>query len=149
MQYLVHNAGEQGLRELRVGLGRQKVKLKDNQFGGVRGFSTAHLLINIMQDICENAEDYCAATVIASIDYSKAFNWLSFQHCLRAKKGVSRGIIRLIATFLSNRLMPVRVNVTWSAGLTTLRKGALSTVMPLLRSAPKTRALAPGSLKER
>ena len=91
-----------------------QVSLKSNQFGGVRGCSTAHMLVNIWQDICENAEDYRAATVITSIDYLKAFNRLSFQHCLAAfaAKGASTEIIKLIATFLSNRNMTVRVGNT-------------------------------------
>ena len=93
-----------------------QVKLKPNQFGGVRGSGTPHMLINIWQDICENVEDYSAATVIMSIDYSKAFNRLLFQHCLKAfaRKGASTQVIRLLATFLSNRTMSVRVGTTWS-----------------------------------
>ena len=79
---------------------QQQVRLKPNQFGGVKGSSTAHMLLNIVQDICQNAEDYRAATVITSIDYAKAFNRLSFQHCLAAfaRKGASSQIIWIIAT---------------------------------------------------
>ena len=56
-------------------------------------------------------------SVLTSIDYAKAFNRLSFQHCLAAfaKKGASTPIIELIATFLSNRTMAVRVDQAWSA----------------------------------
>ena len=36
------------------------------------------------QDMLENAEDYRAATIVNSIDYSKAFNRMSFQYCLKA-----------------------------------------------------------------
>ena len=94
----------------------EEITLKDNQYGGVKGCSTAHMLIDIWQNICENAEDYRAATVLTAIDYSKAFNRLSFQHCLDAfkKKGASTTIIRLIATFLTNRHMSVRVGNSWS-----------------------------------
>ena len=96
---------------------QQQVRLKSNQFGGVKGSSTAHMLLNVMQDICQNAEDYRAATVITSIDYAKAFNRLSFQHCLSAfaRKGASSQILRIIATFLSNRTMAVQVGTTWSS----------------------------------
>ena len=93
-----------------------EIKLKDNQFGGIKGCSTAHMLVGLWQDICSDLEDYRAATVITSIDYAKAFNRLSFQHCLQAfaRKGASLPVIRLIATFLSDRTMAVRVGSTWS-----------------------------------
>ena len=93
-----------------------EVKLKWNQYGGVKGSSTSHMLVEVWQDICSNLEDYRAATVITSIDYAKAFNRLSFQRCLAsfAAKGASTEVIRLLATFLSNRTMSVRVGGTWS-----------------------------------
>ena len=94
----------------------EEITIKNNQFGGAKGCSTSHMLIDIWQNICENSEDYRAATVMTSIDYAKAFNRMSFQHCLRAmkKKGSSSPIIRLIATFLTNRQMTVKVGESWS-----------------------------------
>ena len=65
-------------------LAMEEISLKDKWFGGTKGCSTAHMLIEIWQNICENAEDYRSATTLAAIDYSKAFNRMSFQHCLRA-----------------------------------------------------------------
>ena len=54
--------------------------------------------------------------MITSIDYAKAFNRLSFQHCLRAfaRKGTSTEIIAILSTFLSNRAMSIKVADTWS-----------------------------------
>ena len=49
-----------------------EVALRSNQYGGVKGLSTDHLLVNLWQQVLENAEDYRSGTVIASIDYSKA-----------------------------------------------------------------------------
>ena len=97
----------------------EEVSTKDNQYGGKKGHSTSHLLIEVWQNICENSEDYRAATALAAIDYSKAFNRLSFQHCLQAfkRKGASTTVIRLIATFLTNRCMSVRVGDEWSEEL--------------------------------
>ena len=88
-----------------------EVKVRQNQFGGVKGTGAPHMLISIWQDVLEHLEDYRAASVITSIDYAKAFNRLSFQHCLAsfAKKGASSRIIRLLSTFLSGRTMKVRV----------------------------------------
>lgn len=54
--------------------------------------------------------------VLASIDYAKAFNRMSYQHCLKAfkNKGSSTDIPKLLSTFLTNRHMTVRVGKEWS-----------------------------------
>ena len=92
------------------------VKLKTNQYGGVKGSGAPHLLIEVWQKICSDLEDCRAATLVTSIDFAKAFNRLSFQHCLAsfAEHGASTQIIGLLATFLSNRSMTVRVQNEWS-----------------------------------
>ena len=94
----------------------EEIAMKPNQFGGVKGCSTTHMIVSIMQEICQNAEDYRSATIITAIDYAKAFNRVSYQHCLEAlrKKGASTPTIRLIASFLTNRAMTVRVGEHWS-----------------------------------
>ena len=53
---------------------------------------------------------------MTSIDYAKAFNRLSFQECLAAlaRKGASSNLLAIIASFLSNRTMSVRVDESWS-----------------------------------
>ena len=94
----------------------EEIATKYNQYGGVRGCSGTHLVLKVWQNILTNLEDRRAATILTSIDYAKAFNRLSFQHCLRAfaSKGSSTPILRLLATFLSNRHMTVRVGQEWS-----------------------------------
>ena len=62
-----------------LGWASEEVKLKKNQYGGVRGSSSAHMLVGIWDDICNDLEDYRASTVLTSIDYAKAFNRMSFQ----------------------------------------------------------------------
>ena len=98
---------------------QEETTMKNNQYGGIKGCSTTHLIIEVLQQICENAEDYRSATVLCAIDYSKAFNRMSFQHCLDSlrKKHASTPIIRLIASFLSNRTMTVKVGKCWSEPL--------------------------------
>ena len=93
-----------------------EVSCKPNQYGGIKGCSVSHLLIDLWDEIMNNLEDARAATMITAIDYAKAFNRLSFQHCLSAfaRKGASSQTISLLATFLSNRSMSVRVSDTWS-----------------------------------
>ena len=88
-----------------------EVSLRSNQYGGVKGLGTDHLLVNLWQQVLENAEDYRNGTVITSIDYSKAFNRMAYQECLAAlaRNGASTPILELIATFLSDRVMMVKV----------------------------------------
>lgn len=97
----------------------EEITLKDNQYGGVKGCSTSHMLIDLWQNICSNAEDYTNTTVIAAVDYAKAFNRMSYQECLLAfkRKGASSTIMRLISTFLTNRTMTVKAGSTWSTPL--------------------------------
>ena len=94
----------------------EEVGLKPNQFGGVKGCSTNHLLLEIWQDICSNLEDHRCSTVLTAIDYAKAFNRLSYQKCLESfhQKGASSSVLRLLACFLSGRHMTVRAGSTWS-----------------------------------
>ena len=94
----------------------EEVGTKYNQYGGVKGCSGTHMIMKIWQKIMTNLEDRRAATVLTSIDYAKAFNRLSFQHCLAAfaAKGASRPVMGLIAAFLTGRTMKVRVGQTWS-----------------------------------
>ena len=95
---------------------KEEVKLRGNQYGGMKGLSTDHLLVGLWQKVLENAEDYRAATVITSIDYSKAFNRMSYQECLTAlaRNGASSPVLELIATFLTDRVMMVKVGSTLS-----------------------------------
>ena len=88
-----------------------EVHLRSNQYGGVKGLSTDHLLVNFWQQVLENAEDYRAGTVVTSIDYSKAFNRMGFQECLRAlaRNGASSPLLEIVATFLTGREMVVKV----------------------------------------
>ena len=94
----------------------QEVACKYNQFGGVKGCSGTQMLIDVWQRLLTSLEDRRAGVVLTSIYYAKAFNRLSFQHCLRAfaKQGASTPILKLIAAFLSDRTMSVRVSSTWS-----------------------------------
>ena len=96
---------------------KSQVKLRSNQYGGVKGLGTDSLLVQLWQETLENLEDYRAGTIITSVDYSKAFNRMSYQRCLAAleKKGASPGLLHLVATFLTNRTMTVKVNEVQSS----------------------------------
>ena len=53
---------------------------------------------------------------MASIDYSKAFNRMDFAHCLKTlkNKGACSEIIAIISSFLTNRLMTIKIGDTFS-----------------------------------
>ena len=95
---------------------KSQFKLRSNQYGGVKGLGTDSLLVQLWQETLENLEDYRAGTIITSVDYSKAFNRMSYQRCLAAleKKGASPGLLHIVATFLTNRTMTVKVDGTHS-----------------------------------
>ena len=95
---------------------KEEVKVKENQYGGVKGRSVEHLLCSAWDEVGRNLEDRRAGTLVTCIDFAKAFNRLSYQHCLAAleRAGASTGVIRLIATFLTNRTMELRVDDKWS-----------------------------------
>ena len=69
-----------------------QVGIRHNQYGGMKGCGTEHLLVRLWQDVLEAIEDPRAAALLASIDYSKAFNRLDFAHCLKTlkNKGASK-----------------------------------------------------------
>ena len=94
----------------------QQVKLRTNQFGGVKGSGAEHYLVQLWQSILENLEDPRAASLVTAIDYSKAFNRMDFPHCLRslASKGLCTELLKIIASFLSGREMQVKVGSSLS-----------------------------------
>ena len=90
---------------------QEQVGIRRNQYGGMKGCGTEHFLVDLWQGILEDLEDPRAAAVLTSIDYSKAFNRLDWNACLKAleEKGASSEIIGLIASFLSGREMMVKM----------------------------------------
>ena len=85
--------------------------MRSNQMGGMKGAGTEHYLVELFQLILEALEDPRAASVITSIDYSKAFNRLDFLHCLEAlaSKGASSELIAIVGSFLTSRTMALKV----------------------------------------
>ena len=94
----------------------EQISPKKNQFGGMKGCSSSHLLVSFWQNILQDLEDCRAGTLLTAIDYAKAFNRMQYQECLNslARHGSSKELIALVATFLSGRRMSVRVGNIWS-----------------------------------
>ena len=94
----------------------EQVGMRANQMGGMKGAGTEHYLVELYQLVLEALEDSRAASVITSIDYSKAFNRLDFLHCLEAlaTKGASSELIAIVGSFLTSRTMAVKVGQAMS-----------------------------------
>ena len=88
-----------------------QVGMRSNQMGGMKGSGTEHYLVELYQLILESLEDSRAASIITSIDYSKAFNRLDFLRCLEAlaAKGASSEMVAIVGSFLTSRTMSVKV----------------------------------------
>ena len=78
---------------------------------GVKGRGTEHFLVEMWQQVLNDIEDSRAGALLTSIDYAKAFNRLDFSHCLSClhTKGANGKLIKIIASFLSGRVMRVKV----------------------------------------
>ena len=49
---------------------QSEVKLRETQYGGVKGCSTAHLLVGVLDEVARGLEDDRAAVTLTSIDYA-------------------------------------------------------------------------------
>ena len=100
------------LEKIVLAWSRDEVQPKINQYGGERECSTNHMLVDMYDSITESLEDSRAAVAITSIEYSKAFNRLQHGQCLEAfrKKGASTQVMAILAAFLTQRTMTVKVD---------------------------------------
>ena len=113
------------LERVILGWAQENTNPKLNQYGGQKGCSTAHFLMEMWDQITECLEDSRAASVMTSIDYSKAYNRLEHKACLQsfARLGAPTEIIAILAAFLKGRRMTVKINEVFSA-MRTVNAGA-------------------------
>lgn len=92
---------------------RKETRLSANQYGGRKGISTDHFLIDTWNDILGAMEDGRAPVNLLSVDFEKALNRLDHQSCIDAlkKAGASSQSIGLISAFLSGRTMSVKIGL--------------------------------------
>ena len=94
-----------------------KESLNDpSQFGNVKGSSTTHYLINLTNKAYRSTDKGLATTAI-TIDYSKAFDLVDHTTLITKllELGVRRKVIKLIASFLTNRKHYTKINGVKSA----------------------------------
>ena len=89
---------------------------KNNQYGREKGCSSSHLLVPAWDQIVTGLKESRAAVTLTAIDYCKAFNRMRHHKCLEAfaLKGASNATLELIAGFLAERQMTVKVGNTFS-----------------------------------
>lgn len=95
---------------------RQGMTLSKNQFGGIKGVSIDHFLMETWHEILMNLEDRSAASSLVSIDFSKAFNRMDHSACIQALQnaGIGEEVVGVVKAFLYDRKMAVHVNGTVS-----------------------------------
>ena len=96
---------------------KSSTKLSRNQFGGQKGLGVDHFLVQTWNSILTALEDNRASVQLMSIDFEKAFNRMDHDSCLVAlhQLGAKDEDIELVACFLRNRTMQVKIGDTYSA----------------------------------
>ena len=90
---------------------KNEAPLGDNQFGGRKGSSVDHFLVESWDCILRAIEDPNAAISLASIDFEKAFNRMCHHQCIASAEalGASSSTVAMIRAFLTGRKMTVKV----------------------------------------
>jgi hypothetical protein len=86
-------------------------KLSHSQFGGQKGLSLQHLVASLIDDIAE-VTDNGGFAVLASLDFSKAFNKINHNILIKdlVNYGVDGWAIRILSSYLEERKMIVRTS---------------------------------------
>ena len=89
---------------------RRELTPDDNQYGGLKGSSVNHLLIDMFEAILQPMEGGNPAIVLG-IDFEKAFNRLDHSECINQLRalGASETSIALVRSFLTDRSMKVKL----------------------------------------
>ena len=105
---------------------RREIPADPLQYGGIKGSSVDHLLIDLLDNVM-GPLDEGKASAILSIDFEKAFNRLNHAKCLKQLRelGASEASIALVRSFLTGRTMQVKTGA------------GLSDPMPLCGGSPQ------------
>ena len=89
---------------------KKGVSLSMRQYGGIKGCSTEHFLLETWNQIMSSLEGNCAASLV-SIDFEKAFNRMNHLECLKALRslGATERSVNWTAAFLHDRTMSVKI----------------------------------------
>ena len=91
---------------------------KSNPFGGLKGMSTEHVLIDTWNRILKGLDggEKSKAFVMTVLDFSKSFSKCTYKEILTAysRLQASQWLINIHRAFLENRTMVVKVGTTLS-----------------------------------
>ena len=112
-----------------------KDKLDPKQFGGRKGSSVSHYLIELVNYILYN-QDFSepVAILMCTIDFSKAFNLIDHNHIVTklSDLGVPGWLLNVVSGFLINRTMVLKYNDTDSKEYAIQAGGPQGTLLGLL-----------------
>ena len=95
---------------------RSETELSERQYGGIKGSSPEHFLIDTWDNIVTTLEQKDKATNLISVDFSKAFNRMHHYKCLEAlvDLGAEMETVDWVASFLFGRTMSVKIDNVFS-----------------------------------
>ena len=95
---------------------KKETTLKDNQYGGRKGSSCEHYVIDLLTKIHESLDQKETACNLIAIDFKKAFNTLDHSACLERlrQSGASTFTLSMVRSFLANRQMRAKIGRTLS-----------------------------------
>ena len=95
---------------------KKEVKLSSRQYGGIKGSSPEHFLVDTWNEVIGNLDEKNAASNLISVDFSKAFNRMHHYRCLESLVDLGAEITTVdwVACFLYGRTMSVKVENSYS-----------------------------------
>ena len=112
-----------------------KDKIDPKQFGGLKGNSISHYMIELINFILFN-QNYTLpiAVLLSAIDFSKAFNRVNHNLIITklADMGVPGWLLNIVMGFLQDRTLHVRFNGVTSEGKALPGGGPQGTLLGLL-----------------
>ena len=95
---------------------KAEATLSHKQYGGIRGSSTEHFLIDTWNNILGTLEEKDNIANLVSVDFQKAFNRMHHYRCLEALSDLGASPLALdwVAAFLHRRQMSVKIGIEMS-----------------------------------
>ena len=93
-------------------------RIDKSQYGNQRGTGTEHLMVNLMNKILQllDKNNNCSAVIASLVDWANAFDRQDPTKAIEKflKMGVRPSLVPILASYLSDRQMQVRLNNTFS-----------------------------------
>ena len=95
---------------------KSEISLSELQYGGIKGCGTDNFLVELWNNVLEPIDEKGKVASIMSVDFSKAFNRLDHQACLKkmSEKHASNQTLRMVFSFLEGREMCIKTSEGYS-----------------------------------